>query len=129
MSASCDSARHPEKDAASWHVSKKLNEHIEANNARGLTQVTVAPLPASAQPLNVIGAVLNGLARTMLHNSNCMSVVAAKAAINRYFDERNQRLLRNPKQAGKKIWSPIRFGEEFNRKDSKYRQALHSHQS
>ena len=108
-------------DAASWHVSKKLNEHIEVNNERGVTQVEVAPLPAGAQFLNVIEAVFSGMARTVLHNSNYKSVAAAKTAINRYFDERNQRFIRSPKRAGNKIWGPLRFGEEFNHKDAKYR--------
>lgn len=108
-------------DAASWHVSKKLNEHIETNNAKGLTQVAVAPLPSGAQFLNVIEAVFSGMARAVLHNSDYKSVVAAKNAIDRYFDERNQRFLLNPKRAGNKIWGTLRFGEEFNHKDSKYR--------
>ena len=56
------------------------------------------------------------MARAVLHNSDYKSVAAAKAAIDRHFDERNQRFIRNPKRAGKKIWGVLRFGEEFNHK-------------
>ena len=54
-------------DAASWHISKRLSERIEANNVMahvtGSTHVELAPLPAGAQFLNVIKSVFSGMAR------------------------------------------------------------------
>ena len=100
-------------DAASWHVSAKLNERVsEVNSAQtnpGATPfVKLMPLPASAQFLNVIESVFSGMAKAILHNSDYQSVEDCKAAIDRYFAERNEAYRRNPKRAGKKIW-----GEEL----------------
>lgn len=55
-------------DAASWHASKKLYQRIEELNlnvAKGKKGplVELAPLPASAQFLNVIESVFSGLAK------------------------------------------------------------------
>jgi hypothetical protein len=66
------------------------------------------PLPASAQFLNVIESVFSGMAKAILHNSDYPSVEDCKAAIDRYFAERNEAYRRNPRRAGKKIW-----GEEL----------------
>jgi len=116
-------------DAASWHMSKKLREHIEAANIMayitGTPIVETAPLPAGAQFLNVIESVFSGLARGVIHNSDYKSVDEAKAAIDRYFVERNEYFERNPKRAGKKIWGEERvvsqFHEANNCKDPRYR--------
>jgi transposase len=116
-------------DAASWHISKKLFEKIESNNVManitGSTRVEVAPLPAGAQFLNVIEAIFSGMSRAIIHNSNYQSIKEAKAAIDRYFEERNQYFLDNPKKAGKKIWgqepSSTQFNESQNCKDPRYR--------
>ena len=116
-------------DAASWHMSKKLYEQIEATNRKtaitGGPVVETAPLPAGAQFLNVIESVFSGLARGVIHNSNYMSVDEAKVAIDRYFDERNNYFQVNPKRAGKKIWGEERVSCEFheanNCKDPRYR--------
>ena len=116
-------------DAASWHMSKKLYAHIEAANAMatitGSPAVHTAPLPAGAQFLNIIESVFSGLARGVIHNSDYRSVEEAKAAIDRYFAERNDHYRRSPKRAGKKIWGDERviseFHEENNCKDPHYR--------
>jgi len=51
--------------------------------------------------------------------------VDAKAAIDRYFRERNAHFQRHPQRAGKKIWGKEReatvFSEANNCKDPKYR--------
>jgi hypothetical protein len=97
-------------DAASWHVSAKLNERVsEVNLAAetgpgGTPVVKLMPLPASAQFLNVIESVFSGMAKAILHNSDYRSVEDCKAAIDRYFAERNEAYRRNPRRAGKKIW-------------------------
>jgi len=61
-------------DAASWHISKKLREHIEAANVMatvtGSPRIDTAPLPAGAQFLNVIESVFSGFARSVVHNSD-----------------------------------------------------------
>ena len=116
-------------DAASWHVSKKLLEHIELGNScvgkSSGPKVELAPLPAGAQFLNVIEAVFSGMSRAVIHNSNYASVEEAKAAIDRYFLERNENFKRHPKRAGNKIWGkePVvtSFSESNNCKDPRYR--------
>ena len=55
-------------DAASWHISKKLFERIEANNQMVFVtnagpMIETVPLPARAQFLNVIESVFSGMAR------------------------------------------------------------------
>nr|WP_245321314.1 transposase [Bradyrhizobium sp. NAS96.2] len=92
-------------DAASWHVSKRLFEHIDAHNATigsNGPQINTAPLPARAQFLNVIEPVFSGLARAIIHNSNYGSI---DEAIDRYFCERNAHFKGNPRCAGGKLWA------------------------
>lgn len=116
-------------DAASWHISKKLVSRIDAHNATatnvGGPLVETAPLPASAQFLNVIESVFSGMARAIIHNSDYKSVDSAKAAIDRYFEDRNNQFQRNPKRAGKKIWgqerAPAVFSDASNCKSPQYR--------
>ena len=116
-------------DAASWHISKQLCVRIEAHNAavayRGGPLVETAPLPARAQFLNVIKSVFSGMARAIIHNSDYKSVDEAKAAINRYFAERNDHFREHPRRAGKKVWGkerePAVFSEANNCKDPRYR--------
>ena len=101
-------------DAASWHVSTKLNERVSevssvAQTNPGATPfVKLMPLPASAQFLNVIESVFSGMAKAILHNSDYQCAEDCKAAIDRYFAERNEAYRRNPRRAGRKIW-----GEEL----------------
>jgi len=118
-------------DAASWHASKKLYEKVEEVNApeyrnsHNTPLVELAPLPSSAQFLNVIESVFSGMAKAVIHNCDYQSVDECKLAINRYFTERNQAFLENPKRAGKKIWGEeivkSVFNESNNCKDPQYR--------
>ena len=86
--------------------------------------VRLAPLPAKAQFLNVIESIFSGLAKAIIHNSDYQSVIECKSAIDRYFAERNQYFIENPKRAGDKIWGKERvapkFSESNNCKDPKY---------
>lgn len=117
-------------DAASWHASKKLYEKVdEVNGAnyRGLHKtpiVKLAPLPSCAQFLNVIESIFSGMAKAIIHNSNYASVEECMAAIDRYFSERNQYFIENPKPAGNKIWgketTKATFSESNNCKDPRY---------
>jgi hypothetical protein len=116
-------------DAASWHVSKRLESEIASHNAtaiqRALPIVKTAPLPAGAQFLNVIESVFSGMARAIIHNSDYASVEHAKNAIEMYFSERNAHFMKSPRRAGKKIWGLERELAEFspsnNCKDPRYR--------
>jgi transposase len=97
-------------DAASWHNSNKLKEHlrrineIAAHNSNTTPYVELAPLPSSAQFLNVIESVFSGLARAVMHNSDYRSVDECKAAITAYFTARNSHFKKFPQRAGKTIW-------------------------
>ena len=116
-------------DAASWHISKKLEGFVEEHNLtaadRRLPRLELAPLPARAQFLNVIESVFGGMARAIIHNSDYPSVDAAMEAIDRYFAERNRDFKDNPKRAGKKLWGLERTDSKFsvdnNCKDPAYR--------
>ncbi|HEX05103.1 MAG TPA: IS630 family transposase [Bacteroidetes bacterium] len=118
-------------DAASWHASKKLYEKVEEVNSSAyhrkhkMPMVKLAPLPSSAQFLNVIESVFSGMARAIIHNSDYQSVDECKAAIDRHFAERNEHFKRHPKRAGNKIWGKERvppvFNESNNCKDPQYR--------
>lgn len=117
-------------DAASWHASKKLYKKVDEVNEDSYRSihktpfVALAPLPASAQFLNVIESVFSGMAKAIIHNSDYASVEECKAAIDRYFAERNQYFLENPKRAGNKIWgkeiTKVEFNESNNCKDPRY---------
>ena len=116
-------------DAASWHISRKLLAHLEKVNDEAANEgypiVKTAPLPAGAQFLNVIESVFSGMARAIIHNSDYVSLGAAKNAIDRYFRERNEHFSANPRRAGGKIWGKERVPSEFqegqNCKDPAYR--------
>lgn len=117
-------------DAASWHMSKMLNACVAEHNdavAKGEVArpfVALAPLPAGAQFLNVIESVFSGMARAIIANSNYGSVDEARAAIERYVRERNEKFKSTPKRAGGKIWGmerePAQFSEANNCKDPRY---------
>ena len=116
-------------DAASWHISKSLYKRVEEHNAGVMSgngpTVETAPLPAGAQFLNVIESVFSGMARSIIHNSDYKTLDDAKAAIDRYFADRNAHFMLHPKRAGKKIWGKEREVPEFslanNCKDPRYR--------
>ncbi|NVO06677.1 MAG: IS630 family transposase [Rhodoferax sp.] len=104
-------------DAASWHMSKELLAFVEQHNSTcdgRLPILELAPLPASAQFLNVIESVFSGMARAIIHNSDYQSVKEAQDAIDRYFTERNEHYKLSPKRAGKKIWGLERTSVEFS---------------
>jgi transposase len=117
-------------DAASWHISKMLRDHVDQHNEgiiKGETAgpaVALAPLPSGAQFLNVIESVFSGMARAIIANSNYASVDEARAAIDRYIQERNEKFKCTPKRAGGSIWGkerePPRFSDSNNCKDPLY---------
>jgi transposase len=118
-------------DAASWHASKALYEKVKNINlleyrAEAQTPIVeLAPLPKSAQFLNVIESIFSGMARAIIHNSDYQSVEQAVVAIDRYFRERNEHFQNYPKKAGKKLWGNetvvSEFAESNNCKDAKRR--------
>ena len=118
-------------DAASWHASKELYKEVRRINSDGYRKehntplVSLAPLPACAQFLNVIESIFSGMAKAIIHSSDYQSVKECRAAIDRYFSERNDYFLQNPKRAGNKIWGKERikpiFSESNNCKDPNYR--------
>ena len=116
-------------DAASWHISKRLHQRVAEHNATVLNgggpMVETAPLPSGAQFLNVIESVFSGLERSIIHNSDYRMLDDAKAAIDRYFADRNEHFLQHPKRVGRKIWGKEReladFSEANNCKDPRYR--------
>ena len=118
-------------DAASWHESKRFLKEVDQVNARIYREkhrtpiVELAPLPARAQFLNVIESIFNGLAISVIHNSDYSSVDEAKSAIDRYFEDRNWHFQLNPKRAGDKIWGeervPCKFNEAQNCKNPRFR--------
>jgi DDE superfamily endonuclease len=115
-------------DAASWHISKKLFKEVDGINTMayvtGSTHVEVAPLPAGAQFLNVIESIFSGMSRAVIQSSDYQSLDEAKAAIDRYFRDRNAYFQRNPKRAEKKIWGDecvsSCFSESHNCKSPRY---------
>lgn len=118
-------------DAASWHASKELKERLKEVNSHEFRKknktpyVELAPLPVSAQFLNVIESVFSGMAKGIIHNRDYQSVEECKSAIDMYFSERNDYFGKNPKRAGNKIWGkeinkPI-FDETKNFKDPRWR--------
>lgn len=116
-------------DAAPWHSSKRLLDRIRFLNEwaphESAPEIVLVPLPSNAQFLNVIKSVFSGMARAVIHNSDYADVSDAKAAISRYFDERNEHFVANPRKAGKAIWRSERvlstFNETNNCKDLRYR--------
>lgn len=114
-------------DAASWHDSDRLHDRVAVVNGeeyRALHRtpfVELVPLPSRAQFLNVIESVFSGMARAIIHNSDYQTVEEAKAAIDRYFLERNNYFTLHPKRAGRKIWGkervPCQFSEANNCKN------------
>ena len=116
-------------DAASWHVSKELAEHLEEINltagAEGAPVIKTMPLPAGAQFLNVIESVFSGMARAIIHNSDYPSAIAATEAIDRYIEERNDHFRKHPQRAGKKIWGQERVPSFFARRTQLQRSDVH----
>ena len=115
---------------SAWHASKALKEKVMSINLPDYREaartpfVELAPLPKSAQFLNVIESVFSGMAKAVIHNSDYQSVEEAAAAIDRYFQERNEHFLSHPQKAGKKLWKKEKvvseFAESNNCKDAQY---------
>jgi hypothetical protein len=65
------------------------------------------------------------MARALIHNCDYPSVDAARAAIDRYFADRNRQFQDNPRRAGKRIWGaervPPAFSDSNNCKDPRFR--------
>ena len=97
-------------DKAAWHCSKKFLEYVALLNSKEFHKlqdipfIELAPLPASAQFLNVIESVFSGLAKSVIHNSNYTDVGECQHAIDLYFKKRNKHFQENPHKAGNKIW-------------------------
>jgi transposase len=116
-------------DAAPWHSSEELLNRVEFFNGWAehdeAPQIAILPLPARAQFLNVIESVFSGMARAIIHNSDYASVVDAKTAITRYFEDRNRTFAIAPRRAGCSIWGqervPAAFSVTNNCKDVRYR--------
>ena len=64
------------------------------------------------------------MARAIIHNSDYQSVTECTKAIDRYFGDRNQFYINNPKRAGNKLWGKEKiipkFNESNNCKDPRY---------
>jgi transposase len=118
-------------DKASWHISNKLNDRVREVNSgaeaarHSIPIVKLAPLPASAQFLNVIESVFSGMAKAVIRNSDYQCVEECKIAIDAYIAERNEHYRRNPARAGNKIWGSElvqpRFNPSNNCKDPNWR--------
>jgi hypothetical protein len=118
-------------DAAGWHASRRFLTKVKEVNSKPFRKlnktpmIALAPLPSRAQFLNVIESVFSGMAASVIHHSNYASMDEAKAAIDRYFAERNENFRKNPKRAGNKIWDkervPIVFDEGQNCKNARFR--------
>jgi hypothetical protein len=96
--------------------SSRVNEINDAayRDEHGTPVVSLAPLPSCAQFLNVIESVFSGMAKAIIHNSNYESVDATKAAIDRYFTDRNKNFKTHPQRAGNKLWGKELVKPEFN---------------
>jgi transposase len=116
-------------DAASWHMSKALDERVIFLNEWAEHDqapiIELAPLPSKAQFLNVIESIFSGLARAVIHNSDFTDLDEAKHMVDEYFANRNDFYIRHPRRAGNKIWGkeryPAVFNESRNHKDPRYR--------
>jgi len=118
-------------DAASWHGSKVFLQEVARLNTNDYREthqtpnISLIPLPARAQFLNVIESVFSGMARAIIHNSDYESLEACQKAIDNYIDERNTYFQVNPKRAGNKIWGkercPAVFSLSNNCKDPNFR--------
>ena len=111
--------------AHSKQLFARIDPHNSTVSSEGGPLIETAPLPAGAQFLNVIESVFSGMARAIIHNSDYGSMDIAKAAIDRYFGDRNAYFQQHPKRAGKKIWGserePPAFSDANNCKDPHYR--------
>lgn len=104
-------------DAMSSHSSETVKSWIEKSNEISKERGTyplfeVVPLPSNAQFLNVVEAVISGLRKAVIHNSDYPSKKKMREAISRHFKERNDFFKEHPQRAGNKIWDKERFDVE-----------------
>ena len=108
-------------DAVSFHSSKKLLAYIDELNTEvyrsknNTPEIGIAPLPASAQFLNVIESVFSGMAKSVIHNSDYQSLEDCAAAIDGHFAKRNAFFKENPKKAGNIIWGKEKVKAVFDK--------------
>ena len=98
-------------DAVSWHNSLILIQWLDEFNAANSKRrcgpmIEVIPLPTSAQFLNAIEGVFNGMTRAVINNSDYKNSEGMKVAISRHFNQRNRYFAEHPTRAGNKIWDP-----------------------
>lgn len=84
----------------------------EANESGKPPYIEVVPLPTNAQFLKVVEAVIGGMKKAVVNNSDYASAEEMEAAIARHFEERNAFFIKNPKRAGSKIWDEEAFDVE-----------------
>ncbi len=89
-------------------------EHSQAIGASDPWPWTGMPMSLGPPNPGLSVWVFSGLARSVIHNSDYATVEDCRAAIDRYFAERNAYFLANPKQAGKVIWGKELVKPEFN---------------
>lgn len=104
-------------DSISTHSAHDLSLRIEQLNKKTAMNgsgpiIEVVPLPSKSQFLNVIEAVISGMKRAVIHNSDYASKREMEEAISRRFEERNSYYISNPKRAGNKIWDKEAFDIE-----------------
>jgi hypothetical protein len=61
----------------------------------------------------VIESIFGGMSRAIIQNSDYQSVDDAKAAVDRYFNERNAHFRDHPRRAGAKVWARTRGRPNF----------------
>ncbi|GAB3909997.1 IS630 family transposase [Mucilaginibacter boryungensis] len=107
-------------DAASWHNSTALTDHLRDCNSldyrkqHQTPELQLVPLPSCTQYLNVIESVFSGLAKAVIHNSDYQSMDECRQAIDLHFKARNQHFKDNPKRAGQKIWGKEIVAPQFS---------------
>jgi hypothetical protein len=117
-------------DAASWHISKGLYRRVDEQNSAFLEGVADLGLkPPCCQQAHSSSTLSNRYSVVWPDRSSTIVITKtlddAKAAIDRYFADRNAHFMEHPRRAGKKIWGEEREVPEFslanNCKDPRYR--------
>ena len=100
-------------DAISSHSSSNLKARVDQLNTEAEQGngpfVEIVPLPSRAQFLNIVEAVLSGMKKAVVKNSDYPSKASMQGAISKHFEERNRHFQENPKRAGNKIWDKEAF--------------------
>jgi hypothetical protein len=77
------------REQSPFRVGPELHESSSGLPHRRTARLQTAAYRLRGNFLNVIESVFSGMARAVIQNSNYASVDEAKAAIDRYFEERN----------------------------------------